>query len=194
MEKSTENQVRHLGSRLEPFVDDWLIETMSGVGLKMHAPIPREIALHLDRPWEGTYSYDPVVEKVGDRFRLWYRGCGLVWDDQCTAYAESVDGIHWQRPNLGLFEFEGSRHNNIVLQGHQAKALCVFKDLNPAAPEAESYKAIGVGPPADKRATLRGFKSADGLHWELLEPDPILIAPADPWPMLDSHNIAFWEF
>ena len=187
--------LRNINSRLELFVDDWLIEEMNGVDLQMHSPIPQEVVLEFNQPWEGSISYDPVVMKEGDRYRLWYRGCGSesTWEDQCTAYAESADGVHWERPTLGIFEFNGNRENNIVLQGSEAKALCVFKDGNPKAPDSERYKAIGVGPPIDKRATLRGFTSPDGVHWETLNQDPILIAPDDPWPMFDSHNVAFWD-
>ena len=187
--------LRNISSRLELFVDDWLIEEMNGVSLQMHSPIPQEIVLEFNQPWEGSISYDPVVMKEGDRYRLWYRGCGSesTWEDQCTAYAESTDGVHWERPTLGIFEFNGTRENNIVLQGSEAKALCVFKDGNPNTSDSERYKAIGVGPPIDKRATLRGFTSSDGVHWQLLDQDPILIAPDDPWPMFDSHNVAFWD-
>ncbi len=187
--------LRNINSRLELFVDDWLIEEMNGVSLQMHSPSPQEVVLEFDQPWEGSISYDPVVMKEGDRYRLWYRGCGSesTWEDQCTAYAESADGVHWERPTLGIFEFNGNRENNIVLQGTEAKALCVFKDSNPKTPDSERYKAIGVGPPIDKRATLRGFTSPDGVHWQTLDRDPILIAPDDPWPMFDSHNVAFWD-
>ncbi len=187
--------LRNINSRLELFVDDWLIEEMNGVSLQMHSPIPQEVVLEFNRPWEGSISYDPVVMKEKDRYRLWYRGCGSesTWEDQCTAYAESTDGVHWERPTLGIFEFNGNRENNIVLQGSEAKALCAFKDGNPKAPESERYKAIGVGSPIDKRATLRGFTSSDGIHWQTLDRDPILIAPDDPWPMFDSHNVAFWD-
>ncbi len=187
--------LRNINSRLELFVDGWLIEEMNGVSLQMHSPVPQEIALEFNQPWEGSISYDPVVMKEGDRYRLWYRGCGSesTWENQCTAYAESADGVHWERPTLGIFEFNGNRENNIVLQGSEAKALCVFKDGNPKAPDSERYKAIGVGSPIDKRATLRGFTSPDGVHWETLDQDPILIAPDDPWPMFDSHNVAFWD-
>ena len=187
--------LRNINSRLELFVDDWLIEEMNGVDLQMHSPIPQEVVLEFNQPWEGSISYDPVVMKEGDRYRLWYRGCGSesTWEDQCTAYAESTDGVHWERPTLGIFEFNGNRENNIVLQGTEAKALCVFRDGNPNTSDSERYKAIGVGPPIDKRATLRGFTSSDGVHWQTLDRDPILIAPDDPWPMFDSHNVAFWD-
>ena len=33
------------------------------------------------------------------------------------AYAESDDGLKWEAPNLGLFEWQGSRENNIVIRG-----------------------------------------------------------------------------
>ena len=188
-------RLQNISSRLELFVDDWLIEEMNGVSFQMHSPIPQEVVLEFNQPWEGSISYDPVVMKEGDRYRLWYRGCGSesTWEDQCTAYAESADGVHWERPTLGIFEFNGSRDNNIVLQGTEAKALCVFRDGNPNTPDSERYKAIGVGSPIDKRATLRGFTSPDGVHWQTLDQDPILIAPDDPWPMFDSHNVAFWD-
>lgn len=139
--------LRNINSRLELFVDDWLIEEMNGVSLQMHNPIPQEVVLEFNRPWEGSISYDPVVMKEEDRYRLWYRGCGSesTWEAQCTAYAESADGVHWERPTLGIFEFNGSRDNNIVLQGTEAKALCVFKDPNPNTSDSERYKAIGVG-------------------------------------------------
>ncbi|MDP6777207.1 MAG: hypothetical protein QGI83_10625 [Candidatus Latescibacteria bacterium] len=185
--------VRTVGSRLELFLDDWLVDEMNGIGFRMHTPVSREVALDFDRPWEGPFSYDPVVVKEGDLYRLWYRGCGPEWEDQVTAYAESEDGVTWTRPTLGILEFKGSRENNIVLEGSAAKALCVFKDGNPAAPDAERYKAIGVGSNWRGRATLRGFVSPDGLRWEILDRDPILVAPDDPWPMFDSHNVAFWD-
>ena len=187
------HNICNLKSRRELFVDDWLIEKMSGAELKLHSPVPQETVLVLDRPWEGTISYDPVVMKDGERFRMWYRGAGEDWEAQVTCYAESSDGIHWARPELGIFEFDGSEKNNIVLKGEAAKALCVFRDGNPDVPEEERYKGTGIGPKIGDQATWRGFVSPDGLHWELIDPDPLLLAPADDWPWFDSHNISFWD-
>ena len=47
-------KVGDIGSRLELFVDDWLIERMDRLGLTLHQPVSQEIALKFDRPWEGT--------------------------------------------------------------------------------------------------------------------------------------------
>ena len=175
------------------FVDDWLIESMDGVGLKLHHPVPREIALELNKPWEGRHSFDPVVIKNEHRYKLWYRGLGDVDPEGHTAYAESEDGIHWTRPSLGIHEFRGTRDNNVVI-GSSPTSVCVFKDANPEALDSERYKAIGRGKSIDGRDTLRGMVSPDGLHWEIVEKDPIILAPDDgtrPW--FDSHSVAFWD-
>ena len=190
-----ELEVRDIGSRLELFVDDWLIERMDGVSLELHHPVPREVVLQLDRPWEGPGSYDPVIAKEGDLYRLWYRA-GMPRPPQRTAYAESSDGVHFDRPALGICEFDGSRDNNILLQGPDAAmALCVFKDANPEAPASGRYKAVGrVAKVAGERDGLRAFRSKDGLRWTVLEKDPVLVAPEDGTrPILDSHTVAYWD-
>ena len=199
--------VRDLGSRRELFVDDWLIHRLESLELRLHYPIQREVALTFDRPWEGPGSYDPVITKEGDRYRLWYRGWpkGATWSNASTCYAESAesaDGITWERPNLGLFEIDGSRENNVVIQGTSGVAVCVFRDQNPAA--AETYKAIGKhtgryqarqqGIPTENRDGIRGLVSADGIHWSHLDRDPIIPPPpGDRWPFYDTHNVAFWD-
>ena len=30
-------------------------------------------------------------------------------------YCESTDGVHWEKPELGLVDFNGSQANNIVM-------------------------------------------------------------------------------
>jgi hypothetical protein len=199
--------VREIGSRLELFVDDWLIERMDGVSLQMHHPVPQEVALLTDQPWEGNVTGLPVVIKDGERYRMWYRGCytkgtepapdRIVYPDEGFAYAESDDGVHWERPSLGICEFNGSKDNNIVLFGGvdsgTARELCVFKDGNPAAPDSERYKAIGRGFKMDGGASARGLVSPDGLNWNVIEKDPIIIAPRDGWRLFDSHFSAFWD-
>jgi hypothetical protein len=43
--------VLDIGSRLEPFFDDWLIERMANASLRLHPPTPREVVLSFDAPW-----------------------------------------------------------------------------------------------------------------------------------------------
>ena len=37
-------------------------------------------------------------------------------EDPSFCYAESTDAIHWTKPNLGLFTYQGSTNNNILFR------------------------------------------------------------------------------
>jgi len=149
--------------------------------------------LTTDQPWEGNTSAYYTIFRDGDLFRMYYRGSH--WDEtnnraghrEVTCYAESRDGIEWVKPDLGLFEFNGSKQNNIVWDGIGTHCFAVFKDENPACPAAARYKAISRGRPLGKRG-LYVFKSPDGLKWSLLAPEPVITEGA-----FDSQNLAFWD-
>ncbi len=55
---------------------------------------------------------------------MYYRGSTFRMpgrnDHETTCYAESDDGIHWRRPKLGFYEFDGSKENNIILMNDEA--------------------------------------------------------------------------
>ena len=172
-----------IGDRLELFVDRHLIDSMKGVRLQLHAPQPREIALRTDKPWEGPSSAYVTVFKDDDRFRMYYRGSGNS-KLEVTCYAESKDGIKWTKPSLGLFEFNGSKENNIVWSGPPKRVthnFAAFKDSRPGVPDDQRYKALAGLP-------LYAFASADAVRWRLLSDKPVVTKGA-----FDSQNLAFWD-
>lgn len=182
-----------LGFRRELFVDEFLIERMDSVELRLHHPTPREIALEYDEPWEGNSSGYCTVFRDGDRCRMYYKGLGLTSDDEdthphYTCYAESSDGIHWTKPDLGLVEFGNSRHSNIIWDGWGGDHVFVpFRDTNPDCAVDATYKAFcptwpQVGP------RLWALKSTDGIRWSLLHPEPVM-----DQGYFDSQNLAFWD-
>jgi len=183
-----------IGSRLELFVDDYLIDSMTGgAALRLHEPIAREIALVHDAPWEGNDCGYHTVFKDGDIYRMYYTAWQLDCSpgkldfphDTFSAYAESSDGIHWTKPSLGLFEFEGSTENNIVWMGKGGHDFTPFKDPNPACLPGEEYKAIAYGlEPIGAYA----FASSDAIHWTFIQDVPILTDGA-----FDTQNLAFWD-
>ncbi len=177
-----------LGTRLELFVDGFLIERLEGTTLLLHHPVPQERAIEFDKYWEGNTSAYVTVFPDGDIFRMYYRGSH--WDPETDIYsgqvvcsAESDDGISWKKPQLGIISYEGSKKNNIIWEGVGAHNFTPFKDTNPACPSEERYKALGSE--GDK---LFAFKSTDGLNWSLLREEPILTGYA-----FDSQNLAFWD-
>jgi hypothetical protein len=185
-----------IGSRLELLVDDHLIDRLAGKAeLRLHHPQPRNIALVTDRPWEGNAVNYVTVFRDGDVYRMYYRGANELYTKdgyrsthrEVYCYAESKDGVKWTRPNLGLFEFNGSKKNNIVWDGLGGHNFTPFKDANPAATPESRYKALGYGDTKAGRG-LYAFRSADGIRWSLLHNKPVITKGA-----FDSQNVAFWD-
>ena len=71
-----------------------------------------------------------TVRKVGEELWMWYCGGSSVddyWHER-ICLANSRDGRTWEKPNLGLVEFNGNRNNNLVsfpIKEH-VQALVVF--------------------------------------------------------------------
>ncbi len=183
-----------VGTRLELLVDDYLIEALRGAAsFELHHPVPQEVVLVHDAPWEGSGSGYHTVFADGDKYRMYYKAWNLLVTEEgldrphetLACYAESADGIHWEKPDLQLFEFEGSKSNNIVWTGKGSHDFTPFRDPNPGCAPEERYKAIGNG--SGPRGAY-AFKSADGIHWSPLQEAPILTDG-----VFDSQNLAFWD-
>jgi len=207
-----EGKVRDIGSRLELFVDDWLIESMQGAELRLHHPVPRDRAWEPDPDSSDTSIAFVTVFQDGDIYRMYYRGYGGVAEvetpayevaDQITRYAESRDGIHWDRPDLGIFEVTDGGRNNIVWAGVGCHNFTPFKDTNPNCRPEARYKAVGrimlKQDPAPPQPDATGYKwlpnlgllayqSPDGIHWSLMQEERIIKKGE-----FDSQNVAFWD-
>ena len=100
------NSTVSIGDQLQILLDDWLIDSMPRLRLKLHHPRRAETVLRKDKPWEDSTMFDPVVIKDGSRYRMWYH-TNFNSPPFYTGYAESDDGAHWTKPSLGLVEFRG---------------------------------------------------------------------------------------
>ena len=190
----------NIASRRELFVDDHLIDRLTGTAeLRLHHPTPREVALAHDAPWEGNATAYHSVFRDADRYRMYYRAWRLAVDRgklsagvDSLCYAESDDGIHWRKPDLGLHEFDGSKANNIVITTAMAAEQqatvggpAVFRDNNPNASPDARYKTFLI---SNKPLGMRPYKSADGIHWSPMTAESTITHGA-----FDSQNLAFWD-
>jgi hypothetical protein len=173
------------------FADDVMIFYKSGVERKCHvAQKPDHPVLKSDKPWEfvenegvktpyaGIYGSVLRDESSGS-FRMWYN----VYKETC--YAESPDGINWQKPDLGLM----GQTNKINLFDFQSPSFILDKtEPDPA----KRYKAVGAKDGFGKEVINRlkskfrfsesyhrnyaycAAYSADGLNWTMY-PDPVLM-------------------
>lgn len=175
-----------VGTQRQLFLDDFWFAQKKDIKLALHLPVPREAVITCDQPWEKRHLHYSCVLKDGELFRMWYRaddGRGRT----SICYAESRDGIQWDKPKLGLVPWGGSRENNIifpnpVIPGGNGCSVIV----DPHAAKDERYKLIT----ARSTAEIWGYVSADGLQWREAAPGPIL--DKRNWGY-DSHNILLWD-
>ncbi len=164
-----------ISNRRECFFDEYLIDTDKNTAeFKLHEPIRRECALVHDAPWEGDGCDFHNIVKEDGFYRMYYLGWWMLekgkGKDIYVCYAESRDGLTWEKPDLGLFEFEGSTHNNIILDrkthGSHIDNFMVFKDTNPSCPADERYKAVcQFAHHRPYRPELICYFSADGIRF-----------------------------
>jgi hypothetical protein len=185
-----------VGSRLELFADAHLVGRLSGgARQELHHPVPQEVALVMDKPWEGNAVNYVTVFQDGELYRMYYRGADVLYTPEgyrethpdLTCYAESRDGIHWTKPTLGIWEFNGSKENNIVWRGAGGHNFAPFRDPNPAATADARYKALGSNDAKSERGLI-AMRSADGIRWSRWSEKPVITKGA-----FDSQNLAFWD-
>ncbi len=188
--KIKQNSVVNIDSKLELFTDYFLIDTLINASLKMHEPIDKGSVLLFDKPWEGPFSAYCTVIHNAEKYQLYYRGVPTAGKDgnkgENTCYAESEDGIHWVKPNLGIYEIMGTPNNNVILADAAPLThnFSPFFDSNPKALPNEKYKALaGI-----EKSGLFAITSKDGIHWKKAGDKPVFTKGA-----FDSQNVSFWS-
>ena len=164
--------------------DDVTIPHSQNLRLEMRQPTrhPANPVLQRGKPGtadaRGVQFYGSIIRE-GGKFRLWY----IAFDDDVAnkvayarwrpAYAESTDDLHWTKPDLGLVEFGGNKHNNLILTDPAPLGfvnLKVLADADDPDPQRR-YKITGhvYFRHNTRLGTLAPFTSVDGLHWQLVK-------------------------
>ena len=129
--------------------------------------------------WYSPFIIDPGTMKVplDQRDSVKYPAKRMGKREMGVCYAVSDDGINWEKPNLGIIEYDGSTKNNLVMR--EAHGAGVFKDFHASDPN-QRYKMIF------RKEKLAVAFSSDGLHWsEPYECEGLNVRG-------DTHNNAFW--
>ena len=142
------------------FLDDYLVSSKENMVRKYHAfeKHAGNPVLVVDKPWEHNVVSSGVVlpNEDGSGYRMWY-DCWTRKNDPDGGhelYAISKDGIHWEKPILGLktWKVNGSKTNNFVESS--GSIMHTPNDPDPA----RRYKAVPN--PYYFNA------SPDGIHWQ----------------------------
>lgn len=156
-----------LGSRKHVLIDGAIVDTKSNIAFRPQPPQVREVTgFRNTEPWEPTARMGSTIPDLvtvwdeGEELRMLYTNSGMFsGKPHVICLAVSRDGLHWEKPVLGLHSWEGERDTNIVIAHAGQGAL--IKDSNPASAPDERYKLLLY-------ATYRGyylFTSGDGVHF-----------------------------
>ena len=208
-------QVINVGSTKQLFLDDHVVGRTENVTRQLHRPVRHDgnPVLKADRPWEkakgvvnlsgGTVLFD---EEAG-HFKMWYRTSDMPmmsmehWrgsqDDLVpegaykVGYAVSDDGVHWEKPVLGLVESGGSKENNLIPPGTGGRGHIrrpnIIKDYEDPDP-SKRYKMLYLDEMTGEYMMSAGY-SGDGIHWRMGVIDPISFEP----PVLPHGTIFGWD-
>jgi hypothetical protein len=114
----------------------------------------------------GTCYYPGTVCQVGDELWMWYAGMSDQDERRGSSrlcLAKSKDGIHWERPNLGLVKFNGNKDNNLIefKSGRSMHTMGAVIFYEPDSPdESKRFKMAFIRGPG-----LNVAYSPDGMRW-----------------------------
>ncbi len=170
----TTKKPRKIGRVHQLFIDDCLIESINGLKrivnqLVRHHANP---VLTYEKPWEGNcvITWGSVLyDKEVKLFKIWYevyKKFGKPGEATILCYATSKDGVTWEKPELGLVDYRGSKANNIVFAPKTGTidSPTVFFTPDPT-PECR-YRMYWY---SFEEHGIRGATSSDGLNWDLIE-------------------------
>jgi len=146
------NEPVRLGSRKHVFIDEVMVDRKQNVKLTLNPPV-NPVKLNIRAAWDASF-----FEHKGKIYTVVAEG--YECDEGRIRLFVSGDGVNFDKPNLGLIEYEGSKNNNLIMLGLPSWGK-YFKDTNPACPPEELFKAtLWV---AQRGIYL--YLSPDAIHW-----------------------------
>ena len=197
---SSPEKVADTAFTTELFLDNQMIEVSPGVSRRLHPPKKHLLnpVVRCDRWCDGNIiqPYTTMYDPEDKLFKMWARTGSdrkSMYVDGNAAYMlyfTSTDGVHWEKPDLGVMEVAGRRDHNIVFtsdsvsatpaadsqeqqnfvvpsqrmtpQGKKAFFWGVNKHPHPRH-AGEKFVALAIV--QDHRRGAHIVSSPDGIHW-----------------------------
>lgn len=185
----------------ELFLDNNWLEVTPSVSRRLHPPRkhPLNPVVRQERWYEGNLiqPYTTMYDEDDRLFKMWARS-GSEWQSArlgehaaVVAYYVSTDGVHWQRPELGVTEVAGRRDHNIVFTGDmvspapprrgrpgyvetgpptpQGKKALLWSVARHPRPRSAGERFVGLAIVQDHRRGAHLATSPDGVRWSCAE-------------------------
>ena len=168
------------GQHKQLFLDDHAVESMRGLKRTLNEPEKVGPVMRPDRS-RGQISmqttHPPQWNSEKGLWEWWYgagygispSGRRLTTQVGLTHYATSKDGEHWETPTLGLYEWRGSKDNNIAVDPNGKTLTEIVRDERDEDPERR-YKALFTSGGGIARYPAT---SPDGFQRTMIDVPPI---------------------
>lgn len=186
-----DSSLLHIGKNRQLFFDSKIVERAQDITRVFHTPKAEpEPLMQSDQPWEDiTYfavcTYQVLRDRDG-KWHCWYatwrydpkmQAKKRVWHDLDVSfmrlcYACSDDGVHWEKPKLGIHKVDG-QDTNIIIGDEKFGTFYIvtpIEDPHETDP-AKRFKCLGVRCSAEYYR-LQAAYSGDGIHWTFYEQTP----------------------
>ena len=184
MTSSTIHPYRHK----QLFLDDGAIETKRGLRRTLNKPERAGPVMRPDRSrgqvtlqsatapqwnsekriWEWWYRAGHSGAPAGTATAESFSSFQLMYQLRLYHYATSSDGVNWEKPNLGLYDWLGSKDNNVAVDPHGMTMYNVLRDERDEDP-SRRYKALFADGGSDRYPAV----SPDGFDWTMIDVPPI---------------------
>lgn len=178
----------NVGTEKQLLMDNRFIDSQKGITFRVHQPKKtNQILIKPERPWEGRCIILYISTILdGSTFRMWYEVLAEDGTDQ-LCYAESGDGLNWVKPNLGLYEYDGSKKNNICYRGvFRYHGGTVYKDPTVSG-GSEQYKLFYIDGVENEPHHMWVAYSEDGIHWQCPKKEAVMAIHSD------TQSVFFWD-
>jgi len=175
------------------FLDNGAIESMSGVKRVLHQPTKHGPVLTADRSQGETSVQSRSVPQWNPGKGLWEwwywafhepsKGQHRSSETRLNHYAVSNDGVNWETPSLGLYEWNGSKDNNVAWDPEGRTLYHIVRDERDEN-LSRRYKAL-----FDTRDRWLGV-SPNGLDWTMLE-EPTIPSDDESHFLYDPYTEQF---
>ena len=181
---------KDVGDTRQLFMDDDVIAVVKNITRRQHTPVkhPDNPIIRRDKPWEvttyfRTSAFNVIKDPVDDLYKCWYEDFyeyfskGLPSRERLF-YAQSTDGLNWEKPALGKHFIDG-HDTNAVFDPPIVMKGCPSIMLDPLAQDpSRRFKMVYLNLDTSKRGGapggLRLDYSSDGIDWTPHEKNPII--------------------
>jgi len=193
----------NIGRQPQLLLDNWIVELTHFSTRTLHSPQKRaEPVLRADRPWEKllyfrTNTWNVHLDPQENLYKCWYEdmawdyeafmGRGKSVEDGTTPdfysttegrylYAQSSDGIHWEKPLLDYRQIDGQKTNICLGDGElgEAHACSVLMDPIDTDPKRRFKALFWNQKPGGVVGRLVAGHSPDGRVWTVFD-EPVTV-------------------